>query len=377
LKSKKINIVIGGTFHLPMLHRKLTDLGHDLKIYTSTPKFKFKNDELKKNIVFIPMFFQIIKKLYGYNLSPWMKQFDNFLFDKITSLIMRRADILYGFAGCSLICGNKIKKNGGKYYLDRACPHIEYQNNILIKESKKCDIRFFSANSKILKRCLSEYLKADKIITPSSYTQNTFLNRGFDKSKVCIAPLIGKKEVHNLKIKKIDETDQITFAFIGENLLRKGLLYLLEAWKKLDKNDHKLIIRSNSLDIHHNSKIKNLLDQKGIIIKEYYKDINDFYDEADVLCLPSIDEGFGMVVLEAMSNGVPSIISKNVGASDLISDKENGIIVNTGNTDDIYQAINYFINNKTEIYRYGVQAYNDLQNIMKEDLYKESLRKII
>lgn len=203
------------------------------------------------------------------------------------------------------------------------------------------------------------------------------MNKGFDKSKVRIAPLIGKNKIHNLKIKKIDETDQVTFAFIGENLLRKGLIYLLEAWKKLDKNHHKLIIRSNSLDIHNNSKIKNLLDQKGIIIKEYYKDINDFYSEADILCLPSIDEGFGMVVLEAMSNGVPSIISKNVGASDLISNKENGIIVNTGNTDDIYQAMNYFINNKAEIYRYGVQAYNDVQKIMKEDFYKESLRKII
>ena len=177
MKSKKINIVIGGTFHLPMLYTKLANLGHDLKIYTSTPKFKFKNNELKKNIVFIPMFFQIIKKLSGYNLRPWMKNFDNFIFDKITSLIMRRADILYGFAGCSLISGSKIKRNGGKYFLDRACPHIEYQNNILMKESKKCDVRFFPANSKTLKRCILEYFAADKIITPSSYTQNTFLNR--------------------------------------------------------------------------------------------------------------------------------------------------------------------------------------------------------
>lgn len=377
LKSKKINIVIGGTFHLPMLYSKLTNLGHDVKVYTSTPKFKFNNDELQKNIVFIPMFFQIIKKLSGYNLKSWMKQFDNFLFDKITSLIMRRADILYGFAGCSLICGKKIKKNGGKYYLDRACPHIEYQNDILIKESNKCDIKFFSANSKTFKRCISEYSEADKIITPSSYTQNTFINKGFDKGKVCIVPLIGKNEIHNIKIKEIDEADHVTFAFIGENLLRKGLIYLLEAWKKLDESDHKLIIRSNSLDLHNNLKIKNLLDQKGIIIKEYYKDINDFYSEADILCLPSIDEGFGMVVLEAMSNGVPSIISKNVGASDLISDKENGMIVNTGNTDEIYEAMNYFINNKAEIYRYGVQAYNDVQKILKEDIYKESLRKII
>ena len=84
-----------------------------------------------------------------------------------------------------------------------------------------------------------------------------------------------------------------------------------------------------------------------------------------------------MVVLEAMSNGVPAIVSKNVGASDLISDKKNGIIINTADSDEIYQAINYLINNKAEIYRYGVQAYNDVRNILEQDLYKESLRKIL
>ena len=112
-------------------------------------------------------------------------------------------------------------------------------------------------------------------------------------------------------------------------------------------------------------------------LKEYYKDINDFYNEVDVLCLPSIDEGFGMVVLEAMSNGIPTIISKNVGASDLISDKANGMIVNPGNADEVYQAMKYFINSKDEIYTYGIQAYNDIQIIINNDLYKESLRKII
>jgi len=74
---------------------------------------------------------------------------------------------------------------------------------------------------------------------------------------------------------------------------------------------------------------------------------------------------------------VPAIVSKNVGASDLISDKKNGIIINTADSDEIYQAINYLINNKAEIYRYGVQAYNDVRNILEQDLYKESLRKIL
>ena len=66
----KINIVVGGTFHAPILARNLIRLGHDVKIYTSTPKFKFKDKALLKNIVFVPMMFQIFRKLINKPKNP-------------------------------------------------------------------------------------------------------------------------------------------------------------------------------------------------------------------------------------------------------------------------------------------------------------------
>ena len=179
-----------------MLFSKLKNLGHDVKIYSSTPKFKFKNEELKRNIVFIPMFFQIIKKILGYNLRPWMKQFDNFVFDKITSLIMRKADILYGFAGCSLLCGKKIKKNGGKYYLDRACPHIEFQNNILINDFPLSGREWDSLvmQSKFSKSEEYEYLGSERWF-------------GFSKNKlghICLQDHPGKAYFKNIYLKELN-----------------------------------------------------------------------------------------------------------------------------------------------------------------------------
>jgi len=379
LKNKKINLIVGGTFHVPILFNKLNDLGHDVKVYTSTPKFKFKENIIKSKIIFIPMFFQIIKKIFNFNLKPWMKYFDQYMFDKITSWIMRDAEIVYGFAFCSLACGKKIKKKGGRYFLDRACPHIDFQNNILNQESKKHGIiTYFSSGAAVLKRGKDEYELADKIITPSSYSKKSFLDKGFDKKKICIAPLIDKNKAFKFNKSKLKNSDSVTFSFIGENVLRKGLIYVLYAWKLLGNNHkHKLIIRSNNSYIYSNKIIKNLLNQKGILIKEYYKNINDFYSETDVLCLPSIDEGFGMVVIEAMSNGIPTIISENVGSKDFVSHKKNGLIIKPQSTHAVLEAMQFFINNKVKIYNYGREAYKSSQVFFKNDVYKYELNKII
>lgn len=379
MKSKKINIVVGGTFHVRILFNQLNDLGYDVKIYTSTPAFKFKENKIRSKVVFIPMFFQIIKKIFNFNLRPWMKYLDQYIFDTIVSWIMRDAQILYGFAFCSLACGKKIKKMGGKYILDRACPHIDFQNSILNEESKKNgDIMFFSSGPAVIKRGVDEYNLADKIITPSTFTKKSFLAKGFDKKKIYIAPLVIENKIPHFNKRKLNNSDSLTFAFVGENILRKGLIYVVNAWKLLGNNHkHKLIIRSNSSYIYSSKLIKNSLSQKGILIKEYYKDIGNFYKEIDVLCLPSIDEGFGMVVLEAMSYGIPVIISENVGAKDFVINGVNGLIVKKQSAHDILNGMQFFINNKKEVYNYGKQAHRSYQILIKKNLYKNALKKIL
>lgn len=68
------------------------------------------------------------------------------------------------------------------------------------------------------------------------------------------------------------------------------------------------------------------------------KDLGKIMNEADVLVAPSIwYETFGFTVLEALSFGVPVIVSDHVGAKDIV--KENGIIVRAGNVDDLKNAI--------------------------------------
>lgn len=69
-----------------------------------------------------------------------------------------------------------------------------------------------------------------------------------------------------------------------------------------------------------------------------YNQLEYILADTDVVLAPSICyETFGFTVLEALSNGVPVIVSKNVGAKDIV--KDGGIIVNTDSVEDLIDAI--------------------------------------
>lgn len=128
-----------------------------------------------------------------------------------------------------------------------------------------------------------------------------------------------------------DEKLKITYlatprAFKGFNTLLKALD---ELWENGNKN---FILR-----------IYKTVDKVADYIKLYpegfaYEELGEVMAQTDVLVAPSIwYETFGYTVLEAISYGVPVIVSKNVGAKDIIGD--GGIIVEPGNVSELKTAI--------------------------------------
>jgi glycosyltransferase involved in cell wall biosynthesis len=62
--------------------------------------------------------------------------------------------------------------------------------------------------------------------------------------------------------------------------------------------------------------------------------------ESDVLVLPSLSEGFGLVVTEALACGLPVIVTPNVGASDLVGDGQEGFVVPVCSAEAIADRLN-------------------------------------
>ena len=154
---------------------------------------------------------------------------------------------------------------------------------------------------------------------------------------------------------------------VGQFIHRKGFDVLLNAWAKCDKEYELYIIGAEPtkeyLDIKEKLHLENVRFE-GFKTKE---ELNCYYQAADLFVFPTREDIWGLVVNEAMANGLPVITTdKCVAGLELIKDGENGYIVPTENQDELAKRINELLrddwlrekmakNNLQKIRRYTVE----------------------
>jgi glycosyltransferase involved in cell wall biosynthesis len=102
------------------------------------------------------------------------------------------------------------------------------------------------------------------------------------------------------------------------------------------------------------------------------KTLFDAYAEADVLLFPTLSDGFGMVVTEALSRGLPVITTRRAGASDLIVEGENGLIIEAGDSPEIVRALTWCLANRQRLSQMRMAAIATALNWQWSD-YREGV----
>lgn len=154
--------------------------------------------------------------------------------------------------------------------------------------------------------------------------------------------------IHEFKPENKKYENEINILFVGRLIERKGLIYLLEAFKAIS-----LQYENVSLNIvgdgplrgkYEYFVIENGLENKVRFLgRVEHNEINTVYSKSDIFVLPSLNEALGNVTHEALASGLP-IITTNTGASELIED--NGIIVDKKSSKAIEEALIKLINDK-------------------------------
>ena len=144
--------------------------------------------------------------------------------------------------------------------------------------------------------------------------------------------------------------NQITqLIFVGQLIERKGITILLEAIKiivKTNQSFHLTIIGTGELEPFlkesiNKNQLQNTVTLLGIINS---KNITDYIEKADLLILPSIFDGWGLVVNEALQSHVPVIVSDNCGAKELVKHDQNGYIFQQYNVESLTENLQKFLN---------------------------------
>ena len=141
----------------------------------------------------------------------------------------------------------------------------------------------------------------------------------------------------------------IQMLFLGNLSQRKGVFDLLEAMKSIDGVELNLVGGEDEAGISQQILqiiAKNGLEQKITLAgPKYGSGKMEFLQNADIFVLPSYAEGLPISLLEAMSVGLPVIVTPVGGIPSVITDNQEGILVNAGNVAQLAQAINRLAEN--------------------------------
>lgn len=269
---------------------------------------------------------------------PLRKGFLDFITSRVISFM--GCDVFHGWNNQSFKSIKSAKKIGAKTILECGSTHTYFREKILQEEYKKYKIENTKTPEYAKQKAIEEIQLADYIFLPSEFAKKTFIDAGIDASKIFI--IQRGVDIEKFKPAK-QENKKFRVLFVGKVSLRKGIHYLLEAWKELKLKNAELVIVGNIEET-----IKPLLsrfsDFSNIIFKGYVKDPVREYQKSTIFVFPSLEEGSAKVTYEAMASGLPVITTENSGS--VVRNGIDGFIVPFNDKELIKEKIIYFFENR-------------------------------
>jgi glycosyltransferase involved in cell wall biosynthesis len=139
----------------------------------------------------------------------------------------------------------------------------------------------------------------------------------------------------------------------------KGLEILIKAAKEVVKSNPKakfVIIGDGKLRPQLENKISKYNLENNVILKGRIPNAYKYLKAFDLFVLPSLKEGFPWIILEAMAAELPIIATKVGALPEIITNKEDGVIVTPGNQKELAESIKEIIENQTESRAMGIKA---------------------
>jgi len=180
-------------------------------------------------------------------------------------------------------------------------------------------------------------------------------------------------------IPSMSEYDGYKIIFVGRLIACKGILFLIESFKQVIDNDIRarlFLVGDGEEEDRLREYTSKLNIKQHVVFFDYRSNPQTFIRKADLLVLPSSEEGFGRVLLEAMDVGTPVIGTRIGGIPEIIEHRVNGLLVNYGDVDNLKRSILEILKNKSfreEIIQGG---YETINSKFRVETYQEKLENI-
>ena len=264
------------------------------------------------------------------------RHFDGKVARRIHSL---RPDVVYAYEGGARETFREARRLGVKTIYELTSSYWYWVRDLLTQEAERSPkfaglLPNLVDSASHLKWKDEELALADYVFVASEHVRRT-LAGVVPEEKIRVvhygAPAIRRREQMIT-----DPTRPLRVLFVGVLVQHKGIGYLLDAIDRLGSQVELTLVGRR---FRANARVDEACRRWRWFETLPHSRVMDVMMESDVLVLPSLGEGFGLVVTEALACGLPVVVTPNVGASDLVHDGQEGFVVPAGSADLIAERL--------------------------------------
>jgi glycosyltransferase involved in cell wall biosynthesis len=213
--------------------------------------------------------------------------------------------------------------------LERANAHTRFAYEVVRKECERLGVPLppkheHAYNEDILRKEEQEYALADRLLCPSEFVKQTFLDQRFDEHKL-LRHFYGYDEKRFYPVERPqDEKGGLRALFVGVCAVRKGLHFALEAWLRSAARENGTFSIAGEFLPAYAAKLEPMLRHPSVHVLGHRADVPELMRQSDILVLPTIEEGFALVCTEAMGSGCVPVVSN--ACTDFCRHMENSLI---------------------------------------------------
>jgi starch synthase len=284
-------------------------------------------------------------------------------FDRwVASRFAFESDIFWGFQGSCLESLKAARAAGKTAVCEFATAHVTAAIRILSEEAEKhpewaATISNLHFPDWYRERLEQEPHAADVCIAASGFTQQSLEEVGIPATKILQLPLAADLEQFQFAERRPD--GPLKVLFVGGIGQRKGIKYLLEAVRQLNSAQIELSLLGPApadprpLEAYSNwYTYRGRTDQAGVVRQ---------MQQADVLVLPSVFEGFGLVIVEAMATGLPVITSTHSCGPEVIREGIDGFLLKPDDVAGLSSRLAWCAEHRTPLAEMGRAAHEQAQ----------------
>lgn len=262
-------------------------------------------------------------------------------------------DVLVGWSSALLEAIRPAQAEGVKVVVERGSSHIVHQTEVLRREYEAFGLTPDLADPRMIERELAEYEAADAIAVPTAFAAETFMKQGIERKRLIINPY--GVDLTRFAPAERPVRDKPLILFVGRVGLRKGIPHLLRAFKQLKGRAELKIVGPLEAGI------EDIIAREGgdgvTVTGPVPGDaLPALYAEADIFCLPSLEEGFALVLLQAMAAGLPIVTTDAAGGAEAVATGAEGIIVPSGDDVSLAEALDQLVNDRDRRHAMGGAA---------------------